>query len=234
MVVSVKTEIQPKESIMKILSNTSVVLFILLLCTASGQTKEKDFFCWDSFDKYREIKYWAKAYISVSDYDYGSGDSKYLNLCSKDPNNNVSDITNKEIIDHFNKEFKRLFVQTLPFHDTEKGQSERWLDAHKEHGKKDNFYDIFSASEEARRNALYGPNPGAVFCIIKISRRDFPVLYEIESSIVADESLVNRGGWEEKKLGYSTPDLIIAELKRSITQQLEELHKFLKEVNDCD
>jgi len=211
-----------------------VVLLLFLMCPTSGQTKKHDFYCYDSYDEYREIKYWARRYVSVSDYDYDSGDAEYLKLCSKDPNRVLSKITCKEVVSHFNAEFERLFIQTLPFHDTEKGRDERFDEIYKKHGQKDNFSEIRRASEEAHRNSLYGPNPGAIYCIIKISRRDFPVLYEMETSVIANKDLWNRFGLEEKKLGYSTPELIVGELKHSITQQLEELHKTLKIINDCD
>ena len=61
----------------------------------------------------------------------------------------------------------------------------------------------------------------------------FPVLYEMETSIVANNKLWNRGGLQESKLGYSTPEHIVKELKMSITVQLEELGKTLDKINSA-
>jgi hypothetical protein len=228
-----------EEPIMKRLTiRAYVVLLLSLLCTTSGQVTMHDPYCWDAFDEFREIQYWAKRHVSVGNYNSGSGDAEYLKLCSKDPDPNsiLDTITHKGIVDYFNSEFKRLFMETLPFHDAEKGEIERMMKMlETQHGQKDDFLEIFDAIEEARRNALYGPNPGAVSCEIGISRREFPVLYEMKTTLTTKKDPSMLGGMlEEKKLGYSTPEYIVAELKRSITQQLEALQKTLKIINDCD
>lgn len=126
-----------------------------------------------------------------------------------------------------------MFMKNLSFHDIEEGRDKRFHDLYEKFGKQENFLEILDAQEEARRNSLYGPNPGAVFCIIKISRREFPILYEMKCSLVADKDLRNWNGLEERKLGYSTPEHIVGELKQSITQQLEKLANTLKIINNC-
>lgn len=211
------------------------ICIIFVICTASVAWADipDEIYSYEHYDKYRQIRYWAKKHVSVRDYNYDSGDAKYLNLCSKDPNNPTGDITNQEIVAHFNKEFVRLIQGKKEFHDVEKGTDERFMEFLTKHREAENKFELFQAREEARINALYGPNPAAIFCIIRISRRDFPILYEMKTSIVADKKLWNRGGLEESKLGYSTPEHIVKELKRSITAQLEELVKELDKINSA-
>lgn len=210
----------------------------LFLCLAyffsSGVllAKQQDPYCLEFFDEYREIKYWARAYVSVTDYHYGSKDARYLNLTYEGDDRFPKEKTSKSIVDHFNKEFVRLIKRNIPFHDTQKGYYERFKNFAKKH-KNDPYYEKFSAHEEARRRSLFGSNPGAVFCIIKVSRKKFPILYEIESSIIAREDLINRGGLEEDNLGFSTPEHIEGELKRAITQQLEKLSKTMETIRRC-
>jgi len=154
----------------------------------------RDFYCYDFYHKYRAIKYWARKYISVSDYNSKTGDSRYLKLTYKIPKKKVGEETNKEIVAHFYKEFKRLIKGNLPFHDIDEGRDDRFAGLYKKYGKSENFLEILHAQEEARRNSLYGPNPGAVYCIIKIEKREFPVLYEMECSIGANKDLANING----------------------------------------
>lgn len=208
-----------------------ILQFFFLSNTVFAQ--DKTYYCYDHFDKYRQIKYWARTIVSVSDFNIETNDSNYLGLTYKSPEKKFDEETNKDIIAHFDKEFKRLIKSDLPFHDTDKGMLERVTEFHKKYGKSDNFYEIFLAQEEARRNSLYGPNPGAVYCIIEIERHEFPVLYKMECRIVANNDLMNMHGIEEKKLGYSNPKHIVGELKRTITQQLEELSKTMKIIRNC-
>lgn len=214
-----------------------VLVLNLFFLTNSAYAQNGNIYCIDNFDKYRQIKYWAQKNISITDYNYKSGDSKYLGFNYKITDKKLSEETNKEILAHFDKEFERLIKGKLSFHDVEKGLLERLIEArekYEENHDDDNFYEIFQAEEEARRNSLYGPNAGAVFCIIKIERRDFPILYEIGCSIVTNKELMNRGGLEEKKLGYSTPEHIVGELKHAITQQLERLSNTMKIIRTCN
>lgn len=211
----------------------------LFLCLAyffsSGilLAKDEDPYCWELFDKYREIKYWAEAGVSVTDYHFGSKDSRYLNLTYEEDDRFPIGETSKSIVDHFNKEFVRLIKRNLPFHDTVKGSYERFKSFQKKHKNDPVLYEKFEAHEEARRRSLFGSNPGAVFCYIQVSRKKFPILYEIECSIIAREDLINEGGLEEKNLGFSTLEHIEGELKRAITQQLEKLSKTMKTIRRC-
>ena len=213
------------------------VYFILILhfffLSDSVFAQNKDFYCFDSFDEYRQIKYWAKKHVSVGDYNYKTNDSNYLGLTYKIPEKKFGEETSKEIVAHFDKEFERLIKGNLPFHDTDEGRGECFSELLKKYGKNDNFYEILQAHEEARRNSLYGQNPGAVYCIIEIERREFPVLYEMKCSIVTNKELINRGVLKEKKLGYSTPEHIVGELKHSITQLLKELSNTMKTIRNC-
>jgi len=211
-----------------------IVSLILFLLTIQVHAQTDDFYCYDSYDEYRQIKYWAKRHISVSDYSYKSGDSNYLNLTYRDnKKKKFGEETSKELIEHFNKEFDRLIKNSLPYHDTDAGRNKRFKELYKKYGEQDNFLDILQAQEEARRNSLYGTNPGAIFCLIKIERREFPVLYEMNCSIVANKELWNRGGLEENKIGFSTPEHILGELKHSITQELAKLRSTMRRINSC-
>ena len=55
----------------------------------------------------------------------------------------------------------------------------------------------------------------------------------MECTIIANKNLVNRNGLIEKKLGYSTPEYIVGEIKHSITEHLENLSKTLKRIRNC-
>ena len=183
------------------------------------------------YDEYRQIKYWANISIFIGDYNYKSGDAQYLNLSQPDAEKSHREMPSKSIVDHFNQEFNRVMKGDLPFYDTVTGKKDRLDDFFKKKKKVDvDDIDEFKAHEEARRNSKYGKNPGAVYCIISISRREFPVLYEIKTSIVARKDLVNRGGIEERNLGFSTPEHIDGELKRAITEHLEKLSRELNKI----
>jgi hypothetical protein len=212
---------------------TLFMLLIFLINVPKSPGQNDDFYCLEPFDEYRQIKYWARRTISVRDYNFNSGDSNYLGLTYKDKERTNRKNTNKNIVGHFNKEFERILKGKLPFHDTNKGSSVRFEEIYKKYGEQDNFFEVLQAHEEARRKSLYGPNPAAVYCNIGISRRVFPVLYEMKCSVVASKNLMNRGELEEKKLGYSSPELIVGELEHSITQLLEELSKTMKRINNC-
>jgi len=211
-------------------------LFLCLAYFFSGGVLlagDEDFYCFEFFDKYREIKYWAKIHVSVFDYHYGSGDARYLNLTYEADDRFRKDKTSKSIVDHFNKEFVRLIKGNLPFHNTDEGRDGRFKNFRKKHKNGPDWIEKFQAHEEARRRSLFGSNPGAVFCLIRVSRKRFPILYEIDCSIIAREDLINRGGLEEKNLGFSTPEHIEGELKDAITQQLEILSKTMKTIRRC-
>lgn len=197
---------------------------------ALGQ--DQDFHCMDFYDEYREINYWAKKVVFARDYKYGSGDANYLNITHDVPGEFI-DETDKEIVAHFSQEFQDHLQGNIPFHDTEKGRDNRWEKAYREYGDNEHFHEMFQAEEEARRNALYGQNPGSTYCHIRIERRKFPVLYETECRVVANAQLVNRGGISEEDIGYSTPEYIIGELKKTISDQLQSLGERLGAMQNC-
>lgn len=202
----------------------------------SALTKDVNIYAFDTYDKYRQIQYWGAVHVSVNDYKYGSGDTQFLKLTYRDPNKKYpSYITSKSIIDHFNREFNRLIKNNLPFHATGEGSSERLKEFFKKKKEVDvDNLDEFEAQEEARRNALYGKHPGGVFCVIRVSRTEFPVLYEIETTIVANIEIRNSAAGErEKNLWFSTPDHIEEELKRAITDHLENLSQTMEKIRQA-
>lgn len=209
------------------------IILSLVLSFCSSLAFAQAHYCWDAYDKYRQIRYWAVAHVSVDDFKYDSGDAKYLKLTYKDGDSSILDRTSQPIITHFRKEFDRLIKGKLPFHDDDTGYKARMSDFYKKRGSKENFMEKWQASEEARRKALYGTNPGALYCLIKISRREFPVLYEIKSNIVASNDLANYKGLEVSDIGYSTPEHIEDELKRAITEQLESLKGKIDVIRKC-
>ena len=207
-----------------------LTLAVMLPNFAFAQNKE--FYCMEFYNGYREINYWAKKVVSVWDYEYNSGDASYLNL-THDVSDEFIDETDRELVVHFDQEFLNHVQGSLPFHDTEAGRDDRSNKALREYGTNEHFYEIFQAQEEARRNALYGPNPGAIYCHIRIERREFPVLYEMECTVVANTPLINRGGITGKKLGYSTPEHILGELRNSISEQLQSLGQTIEVIRNC-
>ncbi len=205
---------------------------LALLFPKIAFAQDQEVYCMDFYDEYRNINYWAKKVIFARDYQYNSGDANYLNVTHDVPDKFMDEI-DTELVTHFDQEFQNLLQGSIPFHDAEQGHDERWNQAIREYGVSDNLFEMFEAQEEARRNALYGPNPGAAYCHIRIERRDFPVLYEMECTVVANAQLRNRGGINEQKLGYSTPEHIIGELKNSVSEQLQSLGRRLEVIQNC-
>lgn len=216
-------------------ASVKVALFSLGMLVAFsnlGYSQRIDFYCLGSFDEYRKIKYWAARSVSIGDYKCQSGDARYLKL-TVDNIEAKKEEPIKEILDHFNKEFLRVLKGSLPCHDVHEGRDKRFKEAYDKHGRSDNFFEIWQAQEEARRKSLYGPDPGAVYCLIAVNRREFPVLYEMKTSVVANKALRNYENSQEKDIGFSTPELIIGELKQTMTSQLEELADHLKRMRNC-
>ena len=221
----------------RILISVCVLIGVSIYCYANV-SKQDDLdqiiYSHDSYDKFRQMDYWGATVFSVQDYDYNSGDTAYLKLCSKDPNSSVGVIPNRELAAHYQKEFERLIQGKIPFHDIYKGRSDRLKAFTTQHPPdRDRFmeaYEEFEAQEEARNRAMFGSNPGAFYCIIQISRRTFPVLYQMTSKVGAGEINYLHADLEQKKLGYSTPEHIADELKRSMTEQFEALSKKLAKI----
>ena len=221
--------------------NVFLIIFIFSYVNSALANREipigiDDIYASDYFDKYRQIQYWGAVVVSINDYNYGSEDTQFLKLTHRDANKKYpSYTTSKSIVEHFNQEFNRLIKHNLPFHDTREGIRER-IDEFinkKKDAAVDNL-DEFDAQEEARRNALYGKHPGGVFCVISVSRTEFPILYEIETTIVANIEIRNSStGEREKNLGFSTPDHIEEELKRAITDHLEKLSQTMEKIRQA-
>lgn len=208
------------------------VLIVILAGNIAHGVNKDDLYLYSMtfYDKFRQIEYWAVKTLSVRDYDHESGDAAYLKLCSEDPNDTSNRIPNNEIAAHYEKEFRRLIQGKIPFHDILKGRSKRLKAFVAEHGVDKDTYDKFKAYEEARNRGMFGSHPGAFYCIIKISRRKFPVLFEMTCKIGADEINYFSAELEEEKLGYSTPEHIVDELKRSMTEQFGALSEELSKI----
>jgi hypothetical protein len=211
-----------KKLITIIFSLSFLLISVFQVRIAFAENHDKFIYSSDAFDKYRSIKYWARVSISIVDYKYNSGDAEFLKLSFTDPYNKSSKFPAIPILNHFNNEFIRLIKGGLPIIDTDKGREERIKSFLQK--KKDFDFDEYTAYEEARRESIFGKNPGAIYCIIRISRREFPVLYEISTNIIANKDLSNYGSLlSEKDIGFSTPEHIEGELKRVITEHLEKL-----------
>lgn len=209
-----------------------VLLVMVIGFLSCGNSYAEGIYCFDTFNQYRQIRYWAKISVGILDYDFDSGDCEALELVDVSKGSAISEPIN-DIKNHFASEFNRLIKGSLPFHDTDVGQKARWKTLYKKFHNDPNMLEKIEASEEARRTALYGANPAALYCNIRVSRREFPVLYQIGCSVIASQNLWNRGGLESEQIGYSTPEHIQAEIKRAITKQLMELSTLLKKVREC-
>jgi hypothetical protein len=221
---------------MKILLSLYVSV-VILSCSFSSSAVSWDYHCGKYFDKYRQLRYWASIAVSVNDYKYGSGDVEALELVIKPSKKNPPTPTRnpvKPITDHFTSEFNRLLKGNLPFHDVDAGKIQRVSKMLEKVKDDPDIFDKIEASEEARRNALYGPNPGAIYCNIAISRNDFPVLYEIVCTVVANKDLRGYGSsLKSQHLGFSTPEHIQEELIRAITARLEDLRNEMEKIKKC-
>jgi hypothetical protein len=210
-----------------------VMAVVLLLRDGFPQTPSDDFYCYPTYNNFRELRYWARADMSVSDYHYGAGDSLSLQLTVKTSDRYLLEDTAKPLKDHFRQEFLRLLKYGLPFHDTDIDADKRHQEFFRKHSKEDDIGEKYLAYEQARRRSLYGPNPGAVYCRIRIKRTDFPILYEIDCKVVANEDLGAYSLLEEKDLGFSSRDYIEGELKIAMTEQLTKLSETMRRIRAC-
>ncbi len=207
-----------------------VALVALLQGEAAAMSLDEaldNIYCGESYNEYRKITYWGRAYIEVSDIAVGSEDAASLKLTNDE---GIFHKTSKVLVEHFKKEFTRLVKGKLPYFDTDEGYDKRMAEFLEKNGGTENIGEKLMAYEEARRTALYGTNPGGVDCFIKIKRRTFPVLYMINCSISPDKSyaLVN-----ETDLSFSAAEYIEAELKRAISEQLAALGKKFNRIRAC-
>lgn len=213
-----------------------LLVLILSLATATTSFASLDdvLYCGKYNDRYREIRYWARAVVSIDDYDSGSGDALALKLVDGRGSLGMYE-QNGEIVDHFQREFQRVIKGRLPLHDVNLGADMRLSEFMKKNTGSDAF-EMFQAYEEARMRSLYGKNPAAIYCNIAVSRTDFPVLYEIKTTIVASDDLINYGTSEvkEESIGYSAPAYIKGELKRKITEHLEKIAEKMGKIRACN
>lgn len=211
-----------------------IVCLFMLTATSSAFADVYDLlYCGEYSAQYREMEYWARVSISITDYEYGSGDAKALKLVT---GTDLKVKTNKEITDHFMKEYERLVKGRIPYHDVTAGTENRIAEFHRKNPNSgSDLYERFKAYDEARIRSLYGNKPAALYCNIRISRAEFPVLYEIETNVVASEDLinVNSGTLFHQNIGYSAPPYISGELKKKITEHLTKVNEKLKRIQSC-
>ncbi|TSK05143.1 MAG: hypothetical protein FPO08_16695 [Geobacter sp.] len=228
---------------MRVFTIHAIIFMLTLSMSAScfAFNAEEFYLCSKAGDEYRGILYWARAVVTINDYDSGSelSDSVKLKLKSKA---SITDANygepNKNIKTHFINEFKRLVQGNLPYAKEETFDT-LFAEYKKSAGVK-NFTadDIegFEAFEESRRKAIYGPNPGAIYTKISISRTDFPVLYEIKTNVSGRDNLwsTDRDDFvSQKNIGYSSPQYIEAELKKMITMHLTKVGNAFKLLRSC-
>jgi len=183
------------------------------------------------FAKYREVTYWGIARLTVSDYKHGSGDASRLGLVRKEGVDPLArEYPSTRLRQHFMKEFRRFFAG-LPFHDLDEGRDARWGQFYKEHEAEfpkagNDLREKWNALEEARRRSLYVGRAGAIYCSVAVKRATFPVLYEVECSMSADDELrpyiIDREA-SKKDIGFSSPDHAAGEVAKGLSAILENL-----------
>jgi hypothetical protein len=202
----------------------AVLISIVIVSHAAHSADQNEFdrrwYTSDLYDKFREVTYWGKAHLGISDYDYRSGDAEALKLTVK--KDKYISAPRSDLLVHFVTEFTRIF-NDLPFRDVDAGSDERFQKFLRENPSEHDGVEKFFAAEEARRKALYGGRAGAVYCNIQIKRRLFPVLYEIGCSMNADDQLRYSQAQEKKTIGYSTPEFIDKEIKNAVIDLLKKL-----------
>ena len=212
----------------------SIILGILFLGVSNQNLSDKkNIYCYEPYDKYRNIKYWGRTQIILKNFNHKSGDAETLGLTGEKIN--YVRYPSKQIHQHFKKEFERLIKNKLPYHNVDEGRSERASEYLKKNKFTRSTLDELDALEEARRNSLYGPNPGQLYCDIKINRTEFPVLYIIECSIQADTGFFKHqsSSLKKSKLGFSTPEHIEKQIIRDITFLLEKITAKKKVMDSC-
>jgi hypothetical protein len=216
----------------------AVTFAIVILSVGNSLASDliESYLCSPYVDPYRNIAYWARATLSVDNYDLDTKDAELLKLKVHKNKNDFLGGPNKNLNDHFKKEFARLVQGKLPVAKEE--DTEKVISEYRKATGKDNWdYSEFDAYEQSKRRALYGANPGAIYITISISRSEFPVLYEIKTNVSTDEDLrsYDRGDFvSQKNLGYSSPQYIEAELKRMITLQLTKVANAFKIMRSCN
>jgi hypothetical protein len=172
------------------------------------------------YDNYSPIRYWIDMGLSISDYNYGSKDAESLGLVVQDGKHFTK--TSSKLLSHFYNEFERLIKQDLPVYndDDDRFQDVRELMQTKEMNIAGKLEDM----EKVRRIGRYGTHPGSLFCTIRISRREFPVLYLTECYIIAN-LYKEKSDRRALDFGFAKPENIEKELMISTTRTLERLRQ---------
>ena len=207
----------------------------MLLTSICSADMDSILYCNKYNDEYKQIQYFAKVSVSIDDYDITSGDSEYLKL--KVEKNKIDHIgeTDKKIKDHFFDEFQKLVKGNLPYYDVDAGREQRVTEFLQKNKFDTDTIDEFRAYEIARMKSLYGKNPAALYCNIRISRKEFPVLYVIKTNLIATDRLENYdiGGLQQDSIGYSSPKYIVGEINKVITDHLSKISSLLKKIKSC-
>lgn len=196
------------------------------------------------------MRYWGRVQLDIEDFDNDrkDNDKRYefvqtLKLVTlKHDKKNVFFLTSTDfnpstlLQKNFLSEFKRIIQGKLSYLDWDAGFDERYKKA--QAGLKErptDFIDKFMIEEEARRNVMYGSNPGGLYCSVRVQRDDTPVPFFVRCKIVAnnDLSYIYEDTLQEEDLGFSSPPFIEKQLLAVLTEPMERLSvKFMK-VKNC-
>lgn len=152
----------------------------------------------------KEKKYWAGLYIVLSDYDYLSGDTEFLQLEK-----------NSEKFLQFKKELTRIFIQnkkdTLPFYNYAETKSDFLRQA---------FFKNIQDSDAQKQFAdmivqKHGDGAACAAIFIQIKGRSFPILYEIIIKYGIGENLYPATRINST-IGYSTPGSLLPDIKKEV------------------
>ena len=123
----------------------------------------------------------------------------------------------------------------MPYYDVDAGREQRVTEFLQKNKFDTDTIDEFRAYEIARMKSLYGKNPAALYCNIRISRKEFPVLYVIKTNLIATDRLENYdiGGLQQDSIGYSSPKYIVGEINKVITDHLSKISSLLKKIKSC-
>lgn len=226
------------------------VCIISLNLSSAHSSDDCMFYSGPLYDKYKDMQYWGRVQLDIEDFDNDRKDidNRYqfvqtlkLITLNRDKKNvfflTSTDFNSSPVLQkHLLSEFKRLLQGKLPYHDWDAGFDERYKKAQAGVKERSNdFMDKFMIDEEARRNALYGTNPGGLFCSVRVQRDDTPVLFFVRCKIVAnnDLSYIYEDSLQEEDIGFSSPTFIEKQLVTVLTEQMERLSgKFMK-VKNC-
>lgn len=209
-----------------------VLFFILTFFTPGYAIEFTNIYCDDANDTYRQIQFWAEKSLFIGDYTFGSGATKHLNLEQVDADQSL-ETPHAKISAHFDREFNRLIKGSLPYYDTSKIGEKVLAEITVKHRDDDNLFEIANIEKMVRIKKLYGDNPAAFFCSIYLERFDYPILYEMRCTIVANEYLANIDEIYVERIDYSSPEKLVDNISNLMTSVMTELSGVMKEVNSC-